>query len=135
MTTTAATIQPTDIYADDDYGQPMTALDYLSDRCWLLAEYERELAPTQARIAALRAEISTLAAQLGRTIVPQFGTVEITSAAKVASYDRAGVDALVQTLLAAGQLDLAQQLSALRRETARAGGLRISREKPTASDA
>lgn len=98
--------------------------------CSDLGEVESEYQLYAGQREALRAEISHVVDALGgKADVPGFGRLEITGPAKTASYDRKALDDLIIDLTQAGLGEVAQRIAACRTQSARAGGLRITREK------
>jgi hypothetical protein len=96
-----------------------------------LGEVESELAPLHEQREQLRAWIGEVLARAGgKAAIPGFGRLELSAPSVTVTFDRKALDGLVQDLVAAGQFDIAQRISAARRESARAGALRITREKP-----
>jgi hypothetical protein len=98
-----------------------------------LGEVESDLDPLQKEREQLRAQASELVDAIGgRVEVPGFGKLEITPASKTTSYDRKKLDSLVMELVQAGYADIASSITECRTESARAGTLRITREKQVA---
>lgn len=98
-----------------------------------LGEVESELQPLEAEKQVLRARISEVVDRIGgKAEIAGFGRLEITAPVKTASYDRKALDALMLELFERNELELARRIAACRQESARAGGLRITREKPQA---
>ncbi len=94
-----------------------------------LGEVESELAPLEAERQTLRSRMSEVVDRIGgKAEVPGFGKLEITSATKTASYDRKQLDQLTIALLDEYP-HIARMIQACRTESARAGSLRIVREK------
>lgn len=95
-----------------------------------LGEVESDYTLYAAQREALRAELSQVVDALGgKAEVAGFGRLEITSPVKTASYDRKALDDLVIDLTQAGLGEVAQRIARCRTQSARAGGLRITREK------
>jgi uncharacterized small protein (DUF1192 family) len=97
--------------------------------CYDLAQLEERIAPLEAERQAIRAELSLLVDQLGTQEVEGFGRLEITAPALVVSYDRQKVERLMLALIDEGRSEIAERISAARKESARAGSLRITRDK------
>jgi len=93
-----------------------------------LGEVEDEIARLDAQRAALRDQIAQIVACEGDMVIGDRRAL-ITAPTVVASYDRQALDDLVARL-AATHPDVAQQIAACRRESMRAGGLRIERVRP-----
>lgn len=97
--------------------------------CVELGETESDLDPLQKEREQLRAHISEIVDRLGgKADVQGFGKLEITSPVKTGRYDTKQLDALVRTLLDEYP-HIARSITACRAESARAGSLRITREK------
>jgi hypothetical protein len=106
-----------------------TADERLGVLCYDLAQLEERIAPLEAERQAIRAELSVLIDQLGTQEVEGFGRLEITAPALVVSFDRQKVERLMLALIDEGRPELAERISAAKKESARAGSLRITREK------
>lgn len=97
--------------------------------CRELGEVESQLAPLEAERAALREQISYILDKLGgKASVPGFGSLELTAPAVVRSYDKKRLDALLVEL-AIEAPEIVARLAQCRTESARAGALRITRER------
>lgn len=95
-----------------------------------LGEVESELAPLEAQRARLRDELSRVVAHMGgKAEVPGFGALAMTAPSITNSYDAKRLDELVLSLIAEGQHDYAEAIANCRKQTQRAGSLRIVREK------
>lgn len=93
-------------------------------------EVESQAAPLLAERDELRAQLSRVVAHIGgKADVKGFGALALTSPSISATYDTKALDALVIQLTADGYGDIAQRIARLRKESARAGSLRITREK------
>jgi hypothetical protein len=100
--------------------------DFVSDLCDQLAEVRVMLEPLQAAEKQLRGQLSQVVMELGgKVLVEDFGLLQITQPGQSVSYDRAGLDNLVQELLARGHTEIATAISQLRQTGIRPGGLRI----------
>jgi chromosome segregation ATPase len=120
MFTTYDRWQEGDIQAEEALAQLCQSLDSLEDR----------LEPLQQQKDTLRTQISEVVEHLGgRAELDWFGSLQITSPTITVSYDREALDALVARLTAEGQASIAQQIAACRKESPRAGSLRIKRLK------
>ncbi len=98
-----------------------------------LGEVESELAPLEAERQTLRTRISEVVDRIGgKAEVSGFGKLEITAAAKTVSYDRKQLDQLTIALLDEYP-HIARMIQQCRQESARAGSLRIVREKQVKS--
>lgn len=93
-----------------------------------LRETESELAPLEYAHARLRDQIGQIVARLGTVELAGFGKALITSASVVVSYDAKKLDALLANLVQTHP-EIAVQVASARKQSARAGGLRIESEK------
>ncbi len=112
--------------ATTTYIEPEAKLGAL---CYDLAQIEAAIDPLEAERQAIRADISTIIEAIGPQELEGFGKLEITAAAKVISYDRQKIDALIMALIDEGTPELAERIRAAKKESARSGSLRITREK------
>jgi hypothetical protein len=97
-----------------------------------VSEIEHQIAQLQKERDAIRAEISELVEDNGGKIaIDGVAKFEIMRPVVVASYDRPGIEALVRQLATSGHSEIAQQIEAHRKESMRAGSLRITKPKPT----
>ncbi len=104
----------------------------LEELCQALDTLQDRLQPLQESEQVLRAQISEVVERLGgRAELAGFGSLNITGASVTSHYDRRGLDKLVERLRDEGQADLAAEIASYRQESARSGGLRISRSKQT----
>lgn len=103
--------------------------EHLAERCADLAMVEEQIAPLEAQRQAIRADISAIIEAIGTQELEGFGRLEITAPALIVSYDRQKVERLILALIDEGRSDIAQRISATKKESARAGSLRITREK------
>ena len=102
----------------------------LQSLCRDLDEVENQLAELNAERDQLRAQLSEVVERLGGKVVIQgFGTLQMASPSVVVSYERKGLEQLVQELRAAGNTILADAIEHNRKESMRTGGLRVVREK------
>ena len=121
MTITKTTTKPATTYG--------TPEDRLGALCYDLDQIELAMAPLAAERQAIRAELSMIIEQLGTQEIDGFGRLEITAPALVVSYDRQRMDRLMLALIDEGRPELAERISAAKKESARAGSLRITRQK------
>lgn len=91
-----------------------------------LGEVESQLAPLEAERAELRAQISEVLAELGGRAEADGYRLMITSPSVVPRYDAKELDQIVLRLRQQGHAEIADQILAARKESARAGQLRIS---------
>ncbi len=97
-----------------------------------VSEIEHQLAQLQQEREAMRAQISELVeANGGKIAIDGVATFEIMHPTVIASYDRSGIEALVRQLATTGHSEIAEQIEAHRKESMRAGSLRITKPKPT----
>lgn len=96
--------------------------------CMGLGETESEIALHEAVRQTLRDQISHIVNKIGTVEVAGFGKLEMTNPAIVKSYSKDKIEALIDDLLAEHPL-IAARIAACRTESARAGSLRITREK------
>lgn len=95
-----------------------------------LGEVESTLAPLNDERARIRVALERVMRKHGEPIdLAGFGRMEIVPDSTSARYDRATVEAVIAELANAGMFELAQRLATGRRESARAGGLRVTPEK------
>jgi hypothetical protein len=97
--------------------------------CYDLDQIEIAIAPLEAERQAIRAEISTIIEAIGTQELEGFGKLEITSPARVITYDRTVIERVMLALIDEGRPELAERISAAKKERARAGSLRITRQK------
>jgi hypothetical protein len=102
----------------------------LQSLCRDLDEVENQIAELNAERDQLRAQLSEVVERLGGKVVIQgFGMLQMASPSVVVSYERKGLEQLVQELRAAGNTILAEAIEQNRKESMRTGGLRVVREK------
>lgn len=97
--------------------------------CRDLGEVESQIAPLEAERATLRDQISRVLDHAGgKAEIAGFGKLELSAPAIVRGYDKKRLDELLVAL--AGEApEVAERIAACRTESARAGSLRITREK------
>lgn len=96
--------------------------------CSQLGEVQSDLDGLQEEREHLRGQISEIVNSIGGKVeVAGFGELRITEPVKTASYDRKQIDELVMRLVQAGHADVAEAITACRKESARAGSLQIRR--------
>lgn len=114
---------------DDWADGRMNDADALRALCRDLGEVESQLAPLEAERQQLRDQISRVLDRAGgKAQIAGFGGLEITSPSIVRSYDKKALDRLLLDL-ASEAPEMAARIAQCRTESARAGGLRITREK------
>lgn len=107
----------------------LTDLQALRMLCRDLGEVESQIGPLEAERAALRDQISRVLDRAGGTAeIAGFGKLELSAPAIVRGYDKKRLDELL-IALATEAPEAAARIAACRTESARAGGLRITREK------
>ncbi len=104
------------------------ALLALREACSDYARLDDELTALSSQREQQRVHISELVALTGAQKFSGFGRVELTTPAVITSFDQKMLDALLEELEAAGD-PLAIRMWTARRQTMRAGSLKISRER------
>lgn len=94
-----------------------------------LREVESSIAPLEAERQTLRERIGLIVARTGPVQLAGFGKAQITNPSVSAGYDTKKLDSVLAEL-AQSYPHAASLVAACRKETARAGGLRIETEKP-----
>lgn len=93
-------------------------------------ELEDELMPLLRQRDELRDQLSRVVAHMGgKAEIPGFGMMQMAAPSITNSYDAKALDNLVLSLIADGCTDVAESITACRRQSMRAGSLRITREK------
>lgn len=90
-----------------------------------LGEVESQIAPLEAEKAELRTQISEVLAEMGGRAESEGYRLTITAPGVSARYDAKELDQLVDYLMARGDDEIAQLILKSRKESARAGQLRI----------
>jgi len=86
--------------------------------------------PLEVRRATVRRLCEEIVQQAGEKIVVSgYGEFAFAPASVSQTYDRKQLETLLHDLIASGEGDWAQRLEACRKETMRAGGLRIIKER------
>ena len=94
-----------------------------------LGKVQSELEPLKAQEARLRDELSRVVAHMGgKADVPGFGQLAMTAPSITNSYDSKRLDDIVMGLIAEGYADIAESIANCRKQSSRAGSLRITRE-------
>jgi hypothetical protein len=91
-----------------------------------LGEVDSQIAPLEAERAELRAQISEVLAELGGRAEADGFRLMITAPSIVPRYDAKELDQLVLRLRQQGHAEIADQVLAARKESARSGQLRIT---------
>jgi hypothetical protein len=122
MTTT---LDPYTAYLDGDLS-PREAAGPLTARLRTIVAHREALEVLERE---LRAQLSVLVAAHGEPLTLDGWHYELTSAALTTSYGREDIERYAQQLIDEGYGPLAERLKALQRHSARAGGLRVTKEK------
>ena len=102
----------------------------LQSLCNDLGEVEDQLSELQAERDQLRAQISEVVERMGgKATLHGFGSLQISAPTVVTSYDRRGIEVVVQQLRESGYTDIADAIDQHRKQSMRSGGLRVTREK------
>lgn len=102
----------------------------LQSLCRDLNDVDAQLEALNAQREALRAQLSEIVERMGgKVMVRGFGTLQIAAPVVVASYDRKGIEFIINELIAAGNHALADAIQEHRKESLRSGSLRVVREK------
>lgn len=97
-----------------------------------VSEIENQIALLQQERDAIRAQISELVEENGGKIaIDGVAKFEIMRPTVIASYDRPGIEALVRQLATSGHSEIAERIEQHRKESMRAGSLRITKPKQT----
>jgi hypothetical protein len=105
---------------------PMQALRAL---CNEYGETASELEAHEAQQKQLRAHIERIIEREGAQDMPGFGRLSIIGAGVTSRYDTKALDDLVIRLMQVGEMDIAAQIAACKRETVRGAFLKVEREK------
>lgn len=106
-------------------------LDALEMMTANLAAIEDSIEPLEETKKVLRAQISEVVERQGGAVeLPGYGKFAIRNATVTKSYDSKALDALVMDLVKQGLGDVAQAVANCKKESARTGGLVITKEKP-----
>lgn len=98
-----------------------------------IAALDDQIASLNAEREQARTALSALVeAEGGKVVFAGIATLEITRPTVIASYDRAGIEGIVRSLLANGHSDIAAALEGHRKESHRVGSLRITKVRGTA---
>ena len=97
-----------------------------------IAALDEQIASLNTERERARTALSSLVeAAGGKVVLDGIATMEITRPTVVASYDRAGLEALVRKLVANGRGGIAEMIEKQRKQHHRAGSLRITKAKGT----
>ena len=93
-------------------------------------EIDSEITALEATQKDIRRNIETLAVAMGGNVkLAHIGSVIITEPSTSHSYDTKSIDALLYELIENGELNTAKKIMECKKETTRAGGLRITKAK------
>lgn len=96
----------------------------------IIATLDDQIASLNAEREQARTTLSSLVeTEGGKVVLAGIATMEITRPTMVASYDRAGIEGIIRSLLANGHSDIAAALEGQRKESHRVGSLRITKAK------
>jgi hypothetical protein len=128
-------IIPTTTFKQYQEGEitPQYALDQIARQ---LDSLQDQIEPLNATEKVLRQQASEIVDYLGgKADVAGFGTFTITAPSQTIQYDSKELDRLVVHLISSGYEELAKQITSCRKESSRAGSLRINRAKPGKGEA
>ena len=93
-------------------------------------EIESEITALEATQKDIRKNIETLTVAMGGNVkLAHIGSVMVTELSTSHSYDTKAIDALLFELVENGELNTARRIMDCKKETTRAGGLRITKAK------
>lgn len=93
-------------------------------------EIDSEITALEATQKDIRRNIETLTVAMGGNVkLAHIGSVIVTEPSTSHSYDTKSIDALLLDLIQAGELHTAKRIIDSKKETTRAGGLRITKAK------
>jgi len=93
-------------------------------------EIDSEITALEATQKDIRRNIETLTIAMGGNVkLAQVGTAMVTESTTSHSYDTKSIDALLYELIENGELSTAKKIMECKKETTRAGGLRITKAK------
>jgi hypothetical protein len=93
-------------------------------------EIDSEITALEATQKDIRRNIETLAVAMGGNVkLAHIGSVIVTEPSTSHSYDTKSIDALLYELIENGELNTAKKIMECKKETTRAGGLRITKAK------
>lgn len=93
-------------------------------------EIDSEITALEATQKDIRKNIETLTVAMGGNVkLAHIGSVMVTEPSTSHSYDTKGIDALLFELIENGELSTAKKIMECKKETTRAGGLRITKAK------
>ena len=93
-------------------------------------EIDSEITALEATQKDIRRNIETLTVAMGGNVkLAHIGSVIVTEPSTSHSYDTKSIDALLYELIENGELNTAKRIMECKKETTRAGGLRITKAK------
>jgi hypothetical protein len=93
-------------------------------------EIDSEIQALEATQKDIRKSIETLTIALGGNVkIAHIGTALVTESSTSHAYDTKAIDALLLDLISLGELHTAKRIMECKKETTRAGGLRITKAK------
>lgn len=93
-------------------------------------EIDSEITALEATQKDIRRNIETLTVAMGGNVkLAHIGSVIFTEPSTSHSYDTKSIDALLYELIENGELNTAKKIMECKKETTRAGGLRITKAK------
>ena len=93
-------------------------------------EIDSEITALEATQKDIRRNIETLTVAMGGNVkLAHIGSVMVTEPSTSHSYDTKSIDALLLDLIQAGELHTAKRIIDSKKETTRAGGLRLTKAK------
>lgn len=93
-------------------------------------EIDSEITALEATQKDIRRNIETLTVAMGGNVkLAHIGSVIVTEPSTSHSYDTKSIDALLYELIENGELNTAKKIMECKKETTRAGGLRITKAK------
>jgi hypothetical protein len=93
-------------------------------------EIDSEITALEATQKDIRRNIETLTIAMGGNVkLAHIGTAMVTESTTSHSYDTKSIDALLYELIENGELSTAKKIMECKKETTRAGGLRITKAK------
>lgn len=108
----------------------VTPMEALRSLCSDYEELDQTYKQYEAMREQTRGQISEVLARLGGKVeIKGFGTMTLTDPSIVKGFDKAKIKALVYELMDEGEAAIADRLRACETQSARAGSLRIERER------
>lgn len=108
----------------------VTAMEALRSLCSDYEEVEQSYRDFEGIREQTRDQMSQVMVKLGdRVEVKGFGVLTMTAPSVTEGFDKKALSELVAALALEGNVEIAQRIAACRTKSARAGGLRIERER------